>query len=319
MKTVLTILLVLFAIADARADSVRAEGEIIARQSAAIIPPAIDDLWMMNITQLSADGATVKKGEVVASFDGGELATKLTGKQSLLKEKQSLRAQLLIELDERERSEHLATDEARANLDKAQRKASQPKDLVAGIEYKKLLIGLRQSQRRMLLVQRREQLAAEQRVQERRLTQADVDQLQAEVGLLQSSIAALNVLAPRAGVMLHNTNHDGQKFDVGSQAWRGQSIAQIPDLGTLAVRADLPERDLMRIVPGAAVSIRLEGGLGASLRGSVIEVGHTVRSKSRVQPIPVVEVLIALEAGSARLRPGQPVRVEIATASAKTP
>ena len=319
MKTVLTILLMLFAIADARADSVRAEGEIIARQSAAITPPAIDDLWMMNITQLSADGATVKKGEVVASFDGGELATKLTGKQSLLKEKQSLRAQLLIELDERERSEHLATDEARANLDKAQRKASQPKDLVAGIEYKKLLIGLRQSQRRMLLVQRREQLAAEQRVQERRLTQSDVDQLQAEVGLLQSSIAALNVLAPRAGVMLHNTNQDGQKFDVGSQAWRGQSIAQIPDLGTLAVRADLPERDLMRIVPGAAVSIRLEGGLGATLRGSVIDFGHTVRSKSRVQPIPVVEVLIALEAGSARLRPGQPVRVEIATVGAKTP
>lgn len=319
MKILLIILLVSFAIADARADNVRAEGEIIARQSAAIAPPAIDDLWMMNITLLSADGAMVKKGEVVASFDGGELATKLTGKQSLLKEKQSQRAQLLIELDERERTEHLATDEARANLDKAQRKASQPKAMVAGIEYKKQLISLQQSQRRMLLVQRREQLAAEQRVQERRLTQSDVDQLQAEVGLLQSSIAALNVLAPRAGMMLHNTNSDGQKFDVGSQAWRGQSIAQIPDMGTLAVRADLPERDLTRVAPGAAVRIRLEGGLGATLRGSVIEIGHAVHSKSRVKPVPVVDVLIALEAGTARLRPGQPVRVEIATAGAKTP
>ncbi len=319
MKAVLSILLLLSASADARVDSVRAEGEIIARQSAAITPPAIDDLWMMNITQLSADGAAVAKGEVVASFDGGQLATKLTEKQSLLKEKQSQRTQLLIELDARARTEHLATDEARANLDKAQRKASQPKGLVAGIEYRKLLIGLRQAQRRMALVQDREQLAAEQRLQERRLVEAEAGQLQAEVGSLQGSIAALSVRAPRAGVMLHNSNWDGQKFDVGSQAWRGQSIAQIPDMGTLAVRADLPERDLMRIAPGAAVRIRVEGGLGSTLRGSVVEIGHAVRSKSRVQPIPVVEVLIALEAGTARLRPGQPVRVEITATDARAP
>ena len=306
-------------VAAAHADSVRAEGEIIARQSAAISPPAIDGLWMMNITQLSADGAAVKKGEIVASFDGGQLAPKLSEKQSLLKEKQSQRAQLLLELDERQRNEHLATGEARANLDKAQRKASQPKDLVAGIDYRKLLIGLQQAQRRMLLLQRREQLAAEQRLQERRLSQAEVDQLQADVGLLLRSIAALNVVAPRAGVMLHKTGWDGQKFDIGSQAWRGQSIAQIPDLATLAVRADLAERDLTRVALGAKAAIRVEGGLGATLRGNVIEIGHVVHSKSRVQPVPVVEVLIALEAGSARLRPGQPLRVEIAAIRAKTP
>lgn len=319
MRALLAILLLTPPTAATHASSVRAEGEIVARQSAAISPPAIEDLWMMNITQLAADGAAVKKGEIVASFDGGEIATKLTQKQSLLKEKQSERARLLLQLDERERSEHLAVEEARANLGKARRKASQPKGLVAGIEYKKLLIGHRQAERRMSLVQRREQLAAEQRRQERRLIEAEVAQLQAEVALLQHSIAALNVTAPRAGMMLHNTNWQGQKFDVGSQVWRGQSIAQIPDLSTLAVRADLAERDLTRITPGAAVRIRLEGGVGAALRGSVIEIGHAVRSKSRVQPVPVVEVLIALEAGSARLRPGQPVRVEIAARDAKTP
>jgi HlyD family secretion protein len=319
MKPWLPILLLFFAAADAHADSVRAEGEIIARQSAAISPPAIDDLWMMNITQLSTDGAAVKKGETVASFDGGQLSTKLSEKQSQLKEKQSQLAQLLLELDERQRTDHLATEEAHSNLDKARRKASQPKELIAGNDYQKLVIGLHQSERRMQLLQQREQLAAVQRQQEQRLAQAEVDQLHADVAAMKQSVIALNVTAPRDGVMLHKSNWDGQKFDVGSQAWRGQSIAEIPDLTTLAVRADLAERDLTRVAPGASVRVKVEGGLGTSLHGTVIEIGGAVRSKSRVQPVPIVEVLIALDTGNTKLRPGQPVRVEIAAADVKKP
>ena len=319
MKTWLPIPFLLLALAHAHAGNVRAEGEIVARQSAAISPPVVEDLYMLNITQLAADGAAVRKGEVVAGFDGGQLSTKLTEKRSLLKEKQSQLAQLKLQLDERERNERLATDEARANLEKARRKASQPKELVPGMAYRKLVIDLHQADRRMQLMQQREQLAAEQRRQELRFTLSEVDQLQAEVANLQASVAALNVTAPRDGVMLHSMGWDGQKFDVGSQVFRGLSIAQIPDMSTLAVRADLAERDLTRVATGASVRIQLEGGVGTSLHGRVVEIGQAVRSKSRVQPVPVVEVLIALDSGAGRLRPGQPVRVEIAAAGSNAP
>ncbi|MGO4781366.1 hemolysin D, partial [Lysobacter sp. 2RAB21] len=88
-------------------------------------------------------------------------------------EKHSELEKLDLELAERERSERLATSEAQAALDKAQRKTQQPAELIAGIEYRKLVVARAQMERKMALAQRREVLSAEQRRQERRLLAAE--------------------------------------------------------------------------------------------------------------------------------------------------
>ena len=153
-------------------------------------------------------------------------------------------------------------------------------------------------------------------MQEKRLLGSEVAQLQREVQELQSSLGAMNVPAPRAGLMMHKSNWQGEKFDVGSQVWKGMSVAEIPDTATLAVRAQLPERELTRVRVGAPARIVIEGGAGSALRGRVASIGRTVRSKSRVQPIPVIDIEIKLDDPRAKLKPGQPVRVEVTVADA---
>jgi HlyD family secretion protein len=292
------------------------DGEIVARRSAAILPPAIDDLWQLNITELVADGRPVEAGQVVVGFDGGELQKNLLEKQSALKEKQTQRERLRLDLAERERNERLATEQQRATLEKAQRKATQPAELLKRVDYQKLVIEREQAQAQMRLVERREVLAAEQRRQELRLLEAEIAQLQADVTQFTASLAALKVTAPRAGVMLHKSNWQGEKFDVGSQVWRGQAVAEIPDPASLAVRAQLPERELLRLAPGMRARVSVEGGAGRALGATVEEIGRVVRSKSRVQPVPVIDVLLALEGDFSGLKPGQPVRVELTGAKA---
>ena len=122
---------------------------------------------------------------------------------------------------------------------------------------------------------------------------------------------AMSVVAPRAGLMMHKSNWQGEKFDVGTQVWKGMSVAEIPDTTTLAVRAQLPERDLSRARVGARARVVIEGGAGSALNGRVTAIGRMVRSKSRVQPIPVLDVEIRLDDPRAGLKPGQPVRVEV--------
>lgn len=287
------------------------DGEIIARRSAAILPPAIDELWQLHITELAPDGKAVEAGQVVVAFDGGDVQKNLLGKQSELKEKQTQLERLRLDLAERERNERLATEQQRATLEKAQRKATQPAELVRRVDYQKLVIEREQAQTQMRLAERREVLAAEQRRQELRLLEAEIAQLQADVAQLGTSLAALEVTAPRAGVMLHKSNWQGEKFDVGSQIWRGQAVAEIPDPSSLAVRAQLPERQLLQLAPGARARVSVEGGAGRSLNATVEEIGRVVRSKSRVQPVPVIDVTLALEGDFSGLKPGQPVRVEV--------
>ena len=101
------------------AATLKIDGEVYARRTASLMPPAVEDLWQFNITQLAPDGAPVKQGDVVIAFDAGQLMTQLVGKQSLLKEKQRQLENLRLELAERAAHRTLATAEARAGRDKA--------------------------------------------------------------------------------------------------------------------------------------------------------------------------------------------------------
>lgn len=292
-------------------EPLRIDGEVYARRSANLAAPSIERLWSFNITQLAPDGAPVKKGDLVLSFDSSEVVKQLAQKQSELKEKQSQRDKLELDLAERVRNERLATADAVAQLEKARRKTEQPAELIAGVEYRKLVIARGQAERKAALAQRRERLAAAQRAQEKRLVESEMAQLQADVARLQQAIAALQVRAPRSGLMMHKSNFNREKYDVGSQAYRGQVVAEIPDAATLAVRAQLPERDLERVAVGMPVRVTVEGVAGSARSGKVVVVGRAVRSKSQVQPIPVVDLEIELDPGVAALKPGQTVRVEL--------
>ncbi|HWT17043.1 MAG TPA: efflux RND transporter periplasmic adaptor subunit [Patescibacteria group bacterium] len=293
------------------------DGEIAARESASISPPPIDDLWQLTLTQLAPDGTPVKKDQVVAAFDSSEVMRKLTERQSALKEKETQRERLRLELAERERTEALATAQAKSNAEKAMRKADQPADIVRRVDYQKLVIERDQAEKQLALAIRREAAAAEQRKQEWRLVEAELAQLRADVARSQAAMQALNVKAPRDGIILHQSNFQGEKFDVGSQVFRGQSVAQIPDVSTLIARVAVPETEFRRVRIGMQAKVVVEGGAGQAIEGKVTEIGRAVRSKSRAQLVPVVDAVVSFDPKGQALKPGQPVRVVLVTGTEK--
>ena len=109
------------ALAPPKRRKVRMDGEVFAESTLSIDPPVLDELWQLNITQLANDGALVKAGDVIVVFDGSQTQQTLITKQSSMQEKQSELQKLLLELDDRERKEELATAQQRADLDEAKR------------------------------------------------------------------------------------------------------------------------------------------------------------------------------------------------------
>jgi multidrug resistance efflux pump len=290
----------------------QASGEVYARSTAAISPPQIEDLWQLTVTEMAGDGQTVKKGDPIVAFDGGEIMKQLTAKKGELEEKRRTQEKLRLELAEKGRTETVTAAEAHAEAVKAQRKASQPEAYVPGVEYRKLLIARRKAEQRDAKSVERERVATDERAAEQRAADADVKRLATDVDRMQSSLAALSLTAPRDGTFLHATTPwNGEKIEIGKQVWRGVSVGEIPDIGTLAVRATLPERDIGRVHAGSSVRIRLEGGSGQTLAGHVEDIGIGVHSKSRVEPVPVVDLHIVFDSAHAALKPGQAVHVEI--------
>lgn len=291
----------------------RFEGEVVALGAATIAPPSIENIWQMTITKLTPDGTAVKAGDVVAAFDANELMRQLAEKQGQLAEKRSQRERMVLDHEERERAENLATAEQRAALEKARRKADQPAELYAAMAWKKLVIEREQAEAEMSIVARREALATRQRQAERAELEAELALLEADVASLTAGLAALEVRAPRDGVMQHLSNFQGEKFAVGSPVFRGLAVAQIPDLEQLAINLQVPERRIGLIERGARVSIQLEGGARRVLNGRIGNIGGAVRSRSRANPVPVVDVEVSIDSvpEGIRLKPGLPVRVEV--------
>ncbi|HEX6832543.1 MAG TPA: efflux RND transporter periplasmic adaptor subunit [Rudaea sp.] len=292
-------------------ETVRASGEVYAQTTAAVSPPIVEDLWELTVTQMAGDGQMVKKGETIVTFDGAEVLKQLTAKQSELQEKLRTQEKLKLQLAELERKETVASAQAHAEAVKAARKAAQPPTYVPGVEYKKLVIARTKAERRDAVSQEREKAAARERLAEQQAADADVARLKAAVERLQAGLSRLTIAAPRDGTFLHATTFRGDKIEVGTQVWRGISVGEIPDMGTLAVRATLDERDVSKVAVGDRVRVLLEGGGGRSFGARIEDIGISVHSKSRVEPVPVVDLRIALDAGATALKPGQPVRVEI--------
>lgn len=303
----------LFLLGAAAAATVQLEGDIIATRSATLSGPPLIAIWQLNIAEMVPEGSMVKAGDVVVRFETTELNRQLSDHRNKLNEKQREREKLLLSIAEREREERLKTAEARAEVEKAVRKASQPEEAVRAVDYKKLTIDRARHERRMALFEQREQKAAEQRAAELRLVEVEIQRHELEVKRLTGNVEALAVKAPMNGMMLHRAGWNGVKFDVGSQVFIGLPVAEIPDMQSLAVRGLLPERELTRAVVGARARVHVEGGSGATLHAKVVRIGQVVRSKSRVQPIPIVELLLEFEQRPTGIRPGQPVRIDLET------
>lgn len=297
------------------AETLRLEGEIAAEKSVSISPPSVDGQWQYQITQLLPDGSAVKKDQVVVAFDAGDLQRRLVEAQSKLNEKRSELERLLLDLAERERTETLSIEEQRAELAKATRKAEQPAELLRSVDYKKLVAERQRAEARQPLIEQRERARAEQRRAERALVEAEVTQLSAEAAMLATALGQLQVKAPRDGVLVVRSGWRGERFEVGTQVFVGQSVAEIPDPATLVVRATATERDLFRVREGQAATVRVEGGAGRQFDAVVTRVGASVRSKSRRQPIPVVDVELDIQGNTQGLRPGQAVSVSLQSAA----
>ncbi len=287
------------------------DGDVFARRSLAISPPAVDGLWQMTVTQMASDGEFVKKGATLVVFDGTEIVKNLTAKKGQLGEKLRTQEQLKLDLADRAREAELATAQAKADMDKAMRKANQPKDYIARVDYQKLVVARVKFEHKLDLTVKRERIASEERMAEQHMADAAAIQLKSEVERLQNSLAALTMVAPRDGIVMHQDDWKGGKIDVSSQIWLGQSVAQMPDLSTLAVHAALPERELMLVHRNQRVRVVIAGGGDRSLGGSIADIGYNVHSKSRVEAVPVVDVTVQLDPNDFKMKPGQAVQVEI--------
>lgn len=284
------------------------QGEIEAAQNQNVAPPMIPNTWNFNLVMLTPEGSMVQPGMPVAVFDAAELVPNLAEKSAQLNEKQTMIEKLSLDHAEAAKQADLTLSEAQAKVEKSARKASQPESLIRRVDYSKFVIEREEAKTLFEIAERKRDALARARQAELALTRAEANQLQAEITGLKQGQQNLTVLATRAGMVIHQTGWNGDRFVTGSQVFVGQSVATVADTSSLRVRAQVPEAQSLQVKPGQKARIELSGST-VQLSGTVKEVGRAYRAKSNNEPINVLDVMVSLDQTSEKLKPGASVRV----------
>lgn len=301
----------------ATSSEVNIEGEIASKISIPISPPTIQNTWQYTLAQLAPEGSIVEAGQSIAKFEAPDVSTKLDTNRSALKEKQRTLEKQILDHKEADKNGDLAVSEAKSNAEKAERKATMPKDLIRRIDYDKLVIEKILYTQLATLALRQREAQGRARKAERSGLMSQIAKLENAISLLTKGQKALEVMAPRRGMLLYRTSFNGDKFAIGSQVWMGLSIATLADPEQLFVNAKVPEAQAASIKIGQIASIKVPGA-NLSLAAHVSGLGRVYHSKSASQPVIVRDIQLQFNSVPKGLKPGSTVQASLLTKAVLT-
>lgn len=300
-------------------DRLVVRGEVQARRSILLTAPS--DAGDLRIIAMAANGAQVKAGDVVVAFDRTTLASKLREKSSALREAEAEIARAYAE--GRISLEEFTTAKLTAEYDVERAKL----DVTAG----ELSSRFDEQKARLSLSDAEQKLVESETTVEtgRDVTKATVRGLEgkqaraaAEVQRTSRGVSALEVRAPADGLMVVLDNwRAGQfgqgvrPFQVGDSAWSGAPIAELPDVSSARMVASVDEVDRSRLAVGQTAELTIDALGGAVLTGRIELISTLAKmDMSTWPPKRGFEVVIALDQGDPRLRPGMSANARVVLA-----
>jgi RND family efflux transporter MFP subunit len=267
----------------------------------------------LHILSLKTNGAAVKAGDVVVTFDP-------TDQEFALKEAESDMAEAEQHIQQATAQFQADAEEARYELDKAKSDLA-----LAELEARKnpILSAIVAKQNDLAVAVAKDKLnQLEQDSANKKATgeagieiqQAARAKAESKMNTAKQNIQAMTLRAERDGyVAIKQTQPNFYfggtlpDFQVGDTARPGVAVVEIPDLSHWEVGANIGELDQGHLKVGDKVSISVIALPGRTFRGHVADIGTSTGSVWNRH----FECKVALDEQSPELRPGMSARVEI--------
>jgi hypothetical protein len=289
--------------------SVAARGELQGGNSEMLVAPMTGS-DSMAITFLREPGELVKPGDVIVEFDTTQQEYNLREAEADLAEaeQQVIQAKATAQATDAESAYTLLSTESDIKLAELDVRKN---PILPNITARQNLIALEQAQNRHRQAEqdvknKKETSAAAVAIQEAAYNKAKVSAETARkvidsMTLRSKSGGYVNVQSNTANLMMIYTGMQLQPFQLGDTARPGLAVAQIPDLKSWEVSAQIGELDRGHLSQGQSVSISVVALPGKSFPGHVKNIGGTAGMPWDRR----FECRIALDRPAPELRPGE--------------
>ena len=290
---------------------VTADGNLKAVKATPVSAPT-EAPGAMKIAWVADDGAVVKSGDVVVRFDptdfeqllldGNEDHTKANNSLSKANA-QSRTTRVNLQRDAMQAQRELESAK-RFNFDDAevfsryQRVESEVDQKLASDkkDYAHNVLGVRENLART----EKDLLAIEDKKAGLKIKQAT------------QGLRALEIRAPHDGILVLQRDWRGEGPRVGTTAWPGMPLGEIPDLESMKAEVFVLEADAAGLAMGQKATVTVESQPGVAYPAKVTQIDKLARPRMRGVPVQYFGVTLSLDRTDPRMmKPGARVRATI--------
>lgn len=288
------------------------EGEIEAINSINISSPNIP--WRfgnLKIANIVIDGAEVKAGDTLVTFDPSEVRKAILDYEDRLvvsnAELEKMLAQHELEMEELNADyevTRISHEITRMQLESAAHESD--------IKRREIKVNLDKAD--ISLERAKEQIENRRKIQIEEVKQKRLSIRQDEERLEEAhrTLNRLFVIAPAPGIAIISHNWStSSKFQVGDQCWSSQQLIQLPDLSKVKAKVNINEVDISKITRGLKVQVRPDAFSDSTFTGYVATVANLAQNKDNRSNIKVFPIEIIVNEYNKNLLPGLTVSCRI--------
>lgn len=288
------------------------EGEIEAINSINISSPNIP--WRfgnLKIANIVIDGAEVKAGDTLVTFDPSEVRKAILDYEDRLvvsnAELEKMLAQHELEMEELNADyevTRISHEITRMQLESAAHESD--------IKRREIKVNLDKAD--ISLERAKEQIENRRKIQIEEVKQKRLSIRQDEERLEEAhrTLNRLFVIAPAPGIAIISHNWStSSKFQVGDQCWSSQQLIQLPDLSKVKAKVNINEVDISKITRGLKVQVRPDAFSDTTFTGYVATVANLAQNKDNRSNIKVFPIEIIVNEYNKNLLPGLTVSCRI--------
>lgn len=293
---------------------VTAEGVLKAETTTPLtVPPQVRRT--VRLAWLAEDGSAVEEGDLVARFDAAAMEEQLDEGEADLESARLSADKTWVEGGVKVGELETRLKVADLELGHARRFQKTDTDVFSRVEIVESEID------EELAVERKAH-ATESRVTQESLnrTEADLWGIRARrarqtIDQARDGLSALEVRAPHAGILTLVRDWRGEAPEVGAEMWRGQDIAEIPDLSTMEAEVFVLEADAGGLEAGKPATVVVEARPGQPLEATIRRVDAVAKPQFRGSPVQYFGVVLAfgrdVESDRGAMKPGHRVRATL--------
>jgi multidrug resistance efflux pump len=266
----------------------------------------------LQIMTLSANGATVKQGDVVADFDAVTLRRTLQDKQSELRQAQAELEQAVeqskIDL-EQDRTE---TTRARFDVKRAEIDVGDP-SILPLTEVERTKLSLADAEQRLKETEAKQGADEASTKTDVATRSRKIDKIQADIDQADRALHSLQVKAPANGIVNILPNYrasngmgPAQEFRPGDRAWPGAQILELPDLSSVHLTSHIDESERGQLKAGQTATVRIDSVPDRAYQAIVTDISVLARVdfSSGWPPAKNFDLTLSIGDADVRLRPG---------------